>query len=181
MPGQSRKIHYKLIKATASEHVGKKGEVWYDADTTALRFYNGDPGGEVLSGGSSYSSNDYIDYGETYGGGNVVINLTKRYHWLVDLNSGNYYTLADGVDGQVLEFYTAFGLMYGGAENSNIRIDTCYHWSDAGASSRYMPGPREVRVFDHNATNQLRTKTTATWLNGGWHFDADVTDLGDWT
>jgi len=180
MSGNTRKLHYKQIKDTAATHVGRKGDVWYDNETTALRFYNGDPGGEVLSAGG-FSLSNYVDYGELATNVNRPIDLTKKYHWLVDLVSGHYYTLADGVDGQVLEFYTAYGLMYGGAENSNIRIDNCYHWSDAGASSRYMPGPREVRVFDHNATNQMRTKTTATWLNGGWHFDADVTDLGDWT
>ena len=174
MPGQSRKIHYKLIKATASEHVGKKGEVWYDADTTALRFYNGDPGGEVLSGGSSYNSSQFIDYGIYPTNVNRPIDLTKKYHWLVNLNSNQqHYTLADGVDGQVLEFYTANGLS--GDDKSDMWVNSVYCWN---GSDRYVSGDRIIRVFDAENTNQLRTKTTATWLNGGWHFDHHVLEIG---
>ena len=180
MPGQSRKLQYKKIRDDATTHVGTAGDIWYDPNTTALRFYNGDPGGELANAGG-YSASQFVDYGELPTNLNRAIDLTKKYHWLVDLGEGYHYTLADGVDGQVLEFYTSFGLMYGGAERSDIWVNLCYHWSDAGASSRYEPGPREVRLFDHDQVNQLRTKTTATWLNGGWHFDANVTDLGDYT
>ena len=171
MPGQSRKLHYKLIKATASEHVGHKGDIWYDPATTSLRFYNGDPGGEVLSA----NTGAYKDYGQGNTAQDVAIDLTYTNHWIVGLNSNSYhYTLADGVDGQTIVFYASNGLS--GTDNSDLWVDTAYYWNDGDGA--YRSGPRIVRVFDHQSVNQFRTKTTATWMNGGWHFDADVLDIG---
>lgn len=179
MAGNTRKLHYKHIKDTAAEHVGHKGDIWYDPNTTDLRFYSGSAGGTVLSaGGSSYDSNLFIDYGSLSGSGNVAIDLTKKYHWLVDLGAGNHYTLADGSDGQVLEFYASYGLVYGGAEQSDIYVATLKYFADAGASTRYESGARIVRLFGHNQTTNTCTKVTATWLNGAWHLDANIEDLG---
>ena len=173
MSGQSRKLHYKLIKDFADQHVGHQGDIWYDTDTTALRFYNGEAGGEVLNAGG-YSASQFIDYGSGPTNTNVAIDLTKKYHWLVNLNSNQqHYTLADGVDGQELVFFTASGLS--GNDTSDMWVNSVYCWN---GSTQYVSGDRIVRVFDSESVNQLRTKTTATYLNGGWHFDHHVLEIG---
>ena len=169
----TRKLHYKHIKATASTHTGHKGDFWYDPETTALRFYNGDPGGEVLSAGG-YNANQYLDYGPYANSGNVAINLTKKYHWLVDLGVGNHYTLADGVDGQELVFMPCYGLMYAGVEQSDIYVDNIKHYVDAGPSSRWKPDSLIVRLFSHSEPNNSQAMVKALYMNGSWHFDANI-------
>ena len=171
MSGQTRKLHYKLIKDTASTHVGRQGDIWYDPVTTELRFYDGTAGGEVLSA----IPGAYKNYGTGATNVNLAIDLTYTNHWLVNLADNSYhYTLADGVDGQTLIFYASNGLS--GTDTSEIWVDSSYYWNDGDGA--YRSGPRIVRVFDHQSVNQFRTKTTVTWMNGGWHFDADVLDIG---
>ena len=174
MPGQSRKLQYKLIKATASEHVGQKGDIWYDPATTDLRFYNGDPGGATSSATSAYK-----DYGQGATNLNVIIDLTYKNHWLCDLDEGYHYTLADGVDGQELAFFASAGLDNAGNIRSTIYVNSVKFWNDAGPSSSWTSGSREFLLFDHNnevLTNAV-SKVTATWFNGSWHFDGGL-DLG---
>jgi len=48
----TRKLHYKNINATASTHVGRPGDIWFDESTTVLRAYSGTAGGKSLSGGA---------------------------------------------------------------------------------------------------------------------------------
>ena len=173
MTVQSRKLQYKKIRDLATTHVGTAGDIWYDPATTTLRFYNGDPGGEV-QGVGGYSATDFIDYGTLPTNVNRPIDLTKKYHWLVNLSTNQqHYTLADGVDGQVLEFYTASGLS--GDDKSDMWVNSVYCWN---GSTAYSSGDRIIRVFDAESVNQLRTKTTATWMNGGWHFDHHVLEIG---
>jgi hypothetical protein len=172
MPGQSRKLQYKLIKATASEHVGQKGDIWYDPTTTDLRFYNGDPGGAVGGGSSAYK-----DYGQGATNLNVAIDFDYKNHWLCDLNEGYHYTLADGVDGQELAFFASNGLNSGGIVKSTIYV-TSAKFLDTGSTS-WTSGAREFLLFvaeDEPLTNAV-AKVTATWFNGSWHFDGGR-DLG---
>ena len=174
MSGQTRKLHYKEIRDFAAEHVGRKGDIWYDPNTTTLRFYNGDPGG-TLAGGDSYSATDFIDYGQLPTNQNRAIDLTYKYHWIVDLQSNSYhYTLADGAEGQVLEFYAAAGLS--GDDKSEVWINNVGVW-DTNLGSYRIYG-RIVRVFGSDQTNTLCTKVTARFLNGAWHFDAPLYDVG---
>ena len=173
MSGQTRKLHYKEIRDFAAEHVGRKGDIWYDPTTTALRFYNGDPGGEPLSAGG-FSLTSYLDYGSLDTSQNVAIDLTKKYHWLVALNSNQqHYTLADGVDGQELVFFTSNG--YTGDDKCDVWVNSVYCFN---GTTNYSYADRIVRIFDQETTNQIRTKTTAMWLNGGWHFDHHVLEIG---
>ena len=173
MSGDTRKLHYKQIRDFADEHVGHKGDIWYDPTTTTLRFYSGDAGGTPLAVGG-YSSSQLVDYGSGNTAQNVAIDLTKRYHWICNLvNNSYHYTLADGAEGQVLEFYASAGLL--GNDRSYVWIDHVYCWN---GSSSYVNTDRYVSIFDANDVNQLRTKTTATFLNGGWHFDHHVLELG---
>ena len=173
MTTQSRKLQYKKIRATASSYVGTAGDVWYDETTTALRFYNGDPGGELLAAGG-FSLTNYIDYGSLDTSQNVAIDLTKKYHWLVALNSNQqHYTLADGVDGQELVFFTSNG--YTGDDKCDVWVNSVYCFN---GTTNYSYADRIVRIFDQETTNQIRTKTTAMWLNGGWHFDHHVLEIG---
>ena len=174
MPGQSRKLHYKLIKATASEYVGHKGDIWYDPATTDLRFYNGEAGGTIAG-----STSTYKDYGDGATNLDVAIDLTYKNQWLVDLGEGNHYTLADGVDGQELAFFAAAGLDSAGVERSDILVNSVKYWNDAGGSSSWTSGARYIRPFDHDnepLTNAV-AKVTATWFNGSWHFDSGK-DMG---
>lgn len=175
MPGQSRKLHYKILKATASEHVGSKGDVWYDPSTTALRFYNGDPGGEVLSAGG-YSASQFIDYG-SYTGANANIDLTKKYHWLVDLGDGFHYNLLDGVDGQELIFLPCSGLDYQGVEQSDVWVNNMKYWDDSRPS--WWTGSRITRIFGHADAINMVAQVSAVWMNGAWHFSAGPADLGN--
>ena len=173
MPGQSRALQYKLVRNAATAHVGQQGEVWFDPTTTTLRFYNGDPGGVEMSAGG-FSLANYIDYGSLDTSQNVAIDLTKKYHWLVTLNSNQqHYTLADGVDGQELVFFTSSG--YTGDDKCDVWVNSVYCYN---GSTNYSSADRIVRIFDQETTNQIRTKTTATYLNGGWHFDHHVLEIG---
>jgi hypothetical protein len=173
MTAQSRKLQYKTIRAAAASYVGTAGDVWYDQQTTALRFYNGEPGGEPLSAGG-FSLTNYVDYGELPTNVNRPIDLTKKYHWLVSLNSNQqHYTLADGVDGQELVFFTASG--YTGDDKCDMWVNSVYCYN---GTTNYSSADRIVRIFDQETTNQIRTKTTAMWLNGGWHFDHHVLEIG---
>jgi hypothetical protein len=45
----ARKLHYKNINATASTHVGRPGDIWFDPASTALRAYSGTAGGQTVS------------------------------------------------------------------------------------------------------------------------------------
>jgi hypothetical protein len=54
----ARKLHYKNISDTASTHLGRPGDIWFDPASTVLRTYNGSPGGKLLGGAGSVSSSD---------------------------------------------------------------------------------------------------------------------------
>jgi hypothetical protein len=54
----ARKLHYKDISDTASTHLGRPGDIWFDPASTVLRTYNGSPGGKTLGGAGSITSSD---------------------------------------------------------------------------------------------------------------------------
>jgi len=54
----TRKLHYKDVIATASTHVGRPGDIWFDPDSTVLRTYDGSPGGKSLGGSGAITSTD---------------------------------------------------------------------------------------------------------------------------
>jgi hypothetical protein len=175
MSAQSRKLQYKTIRAAASSYVGTAGDIWYEQGTTTLRFYNGDPGGELLSSGGTST---YLDYGQLPTNQNRAIDLTYKNHWLCDLNTSYHYTLADGVDGQELSFFASSGLNGGGIIKSTIWVNSA-KFLNTGTSS-WTSGVREFLLFateDEVLTNAV-AKVTATWFNGSWHFDGGR-DLGD--
>lgn len=175
----ARKLHFKNIIANATTYVGRPGDVWFSEDGTEIRTYdNGTAGGKTLGGGG-YNSSQFIDYGDYVGGVDVNIDLTKKYHWLVDLGSGYHYNLLDGVDGQELVFLPCMGLDYGGNEQSDLWINSVKYWKDAGVSSRWEPGSRIFRPFSHANTTDTQAMVKALWINGCWHFDAMLEDLGD--
>jgi hypothetical protein len=177
MPGQSRKIQYKSIKATASEHVGQKGEVWYDANTTALRFYNGDPGGEVLSAGGS--TGEYLDYGSLPTNQNRAIDLTYTNHWIVNLDSDSYhYTLADGVNGQELVFFASAGLIPQDG-SADFFVDNVKYWDDGAA--QWASGARIFRLFRSPDATNAEGMIKSVFLNGCWNFQGTfIVDEGGW-
>jgi hypothetical protein len=55
----TRKLHYKNVNATASTHVGRPGDIWFDPTSTALRTYSGTAGGKNVSGGASSIGNAF--------------------------------------------------------------------------------------------------------------------------
>ena len=159
-----------LVSGLLIYYLYLRPEAFVDPTTTTLRVSDGTtPGGNEV-GGSSYNSSQFIDYGPYSGGGPVPINLTKKYHWLVDLGVGNYYTLADGEDGQELTFLASFGLNYGGVEQSDIYVDNAKFWDDAGVNARWKTGGRIIRCFSHDNTNDVRGMVKALWMNGAWQF-----------
>jgi hypothetical protein len=56
----ARKLHHKDISDTASTHLGRPGDIWFDPASTVLRTYNGSPGGKTLGGAGSITSGDVI-------------------------------------------------------------------------------------------------------------------------
>jgi hypothetical protein len=172
MSGDTRKLHYKHIRDFADQHIGHKGDIWYDPASTILRFYNGTAGGTAVGG---YSSSDLIDYGSNYAGELVIaIDLTKKYHWLVDLTSGGKYTLANGTEGQEITFFACSGLMGAGQENSDIWVDTVKHYVDAGPSSQWTTGSMIIRAFSHSVVSNAQGMVKAQFIRGCWHFGSPV-------
>jgi len=173
MPGQSRALQYKLVRNSATDHVGQQGEVWFDPTTTTLRFYNGDPGGEVLSAGGATAV--YLDYGSLPTNQNRTIDLTYKNHWLVDLEDGFHYTLADGTPGQELVFFPAAGLMPQN-NDSDVFVDNVKYWNDGDGA--WAAGPRILRIFTNANMLNAQSMTTAIFLNGCWHFNGNPQDEG---
>ena len=157
-------------------HVGRAGDLFLDPElpSTGLRISDGATPGGVPVGSSGYNVGQFWDYGAYANSGNVAINLTKKYHWLVDLGVGNHYTLADGVDGQELVFMPCYGLMYAGVEQSDIYVDHIKHFVDAGPSSRWQPDSLIVRLFSHSVVSNAQAMVKALYMNGSWHFDANI-------
>lgn len=174
MAGNTRKLHYKHIKDTATEHVGHKGDVWYDPNTTALRFYNGDPGGELLSAGG-FTAGNFLDYGSLPTNQNRAIDLTYKYHWIVNLDDGYHYTLADGQQGQELVFLPSSGLTPQN-DDSDLWVDTAKYWDNGGA--QWGGGNRALRLFTNANAENVTGQVTAIFINGCWHFSAGVQDQG---
>jgi hypothetical protein len=52
----TRKLHYKNIGDSATTHVARPGDIWFDPESNVLRTYNGSPGGKLL--GNSITSTD---------------------------------------------------------------------------------------------------------------------------
>jgi hypothetical protein len=175
----TRKLHYRDINASADQHTGRKGDIWFDPEDPVLRTYNGDPGGEPLGSGGLSESN-YIDYGTDYTGGDLVIDLTKTYHWLVDLESGAHYVLPNGTQGQEIVFFACSGLMGAGQENSDIWVTSAKYYLDAGPSSNWTSGARVIRCFSHAVVPNAQGMVKALFVNGAWHFGGVVEDQGSW-
>lgn len=175
MSGRSRKLHYKYIKAAAGVHVGYPGDVWYDDQTTALRFYNGDPGGEALSSGGLTAGN-FKDYGSYEGtNSNAPIDLTKKYHWIVNLDDGYHYTLADGVQGQEITFFPCLGLTPQN-DDSDLWVDNAKYWNDG--AGQWDAGARVLRLFTNANAENVTSAITAIFINGCWNFTAGAEDQG---
>lgn len=163
MAGNTRKLHYKHIKDTAAEHVGHQGDIWYDPNTTDLRFYNGDPGGALLGG-----NNTLIDYGQAdTGSGNQTINLAYSIHWMVTLSDGRIYQLDDGTEFQTITFAPAAGATF-----VQVHVDNAKYYND-GAST-WVSGSGTVLLFPANVGTFAQSTNTAQFLNGSWHFGPNV-------
>jgi hypothetical protein len=54
----TRKLHYKNIGDTATTHVGRPGDIWFDPESNVLRTYNELPGGKTLGSSGSITSSD---------------------------------------------------------------------------------------------------------------------------
>lgn len=171
----ARKLHFKNIIADATTYTGRPGDVWFSEDGTELRTYdNGTPGGKTFGGGG-LSTGNYIDYGTDYNGElTVAIDLTKKYHWLIDLNTNGHYTLADGVEGQELVFFPCSGYT-GDNDTCQMYIENVYYW-DVNIN-QYVGGGRAVVPFSADQSNTLCTKISAIYINGAWHFDAPMYDV----
>lgn len=159
----------------AGNYTGKLGEIWYDPYLNTLHAYNGDPGGMTI-GGDSFNLTQFWDYGYAYGS-DCNINLTKKYHWLVDLGDGHHYNLLDGVDGQELIFLPCNGLDYQGHEESDVYVNSMKYWDDGDA--RWWTGSRITRIFGHADASNMKAQVSALWMNGSWHFSAGPVDLGN--
>jgi len=104
----TRKLHYKNINATASTHVGRPGDIWFDESTTVLRAYSGTAGGKSLSGsaiGATYASGAFhqltlAEAGQliTIAGGNSVLRLPQITASLLGIEFEFYFS---GDAGQV--------------------------------------------------------------------------------
>lgn len=164
MSGQSRKLHYKYIKDVASEHVGNPGDVWYDNETTALRFYNGEPGGDLLSTGGT---GVFLDYGMLPTNQNRTIDLTYKNHWIVNLQSDSYhYTLADGAEGQELVFFAAGGLRPQDG-SANFWVNNLKYWDDG--MGQWNAGAKIITPFRQTDINNIEGMIRAVFLNGCWN------------
>jgi hypothetical protein len=164
MPGNTRKLQYKQIKDTAATHIGTNGDIWYDPNTTTLRFYNGEAGGELLNAGGTST---YLDYGSLPTNQNRAIDLTYKNHWIVNLNSDSYhYTLANGTEGQELVFFAAGGLRSQDG-SSNFWVDNLKYWDDG--MQQWNASERIITPFRQTDTNNIEGMIRAVFLNGCWN------------
>ena len=83
----TRKLHHKAVTATASTHVGRPGDIWFDPDSTVLRTYNGSPGGKSLGGSGAITSTDV-----TTALGFTPYNATNPNNYIASITSGNVTT-----------------------------------------------------------------------------------------
>ena len=170
----TRKLHYKHIKDTATLHVGHPGDIWYDPATTALRFYDGTAGGAVVD---AAGTSTYLDYGTLPTNQNRMIDLTYKNHWIANLQSDSYhYTLASGVEGQELVFFAAGGLRPQDG-SADFWVDNVKYWDDGAA--QWNAGGRIIRPFRSADATNLEGMIRAVFLNGCWNFQGTfIVDQG---
>ena len=111
----TRKLHYKNINATASTHVGRPGDIWFDESTTVLRAYSGTAGGKSLSGGAigaTYASGAFhqltlAEAGQliTIAGGNSVLRLPQITASLLGIEFEFYFS-GDAGQVHIQSYYT---------------------------------------------------------------------------
>jgi len=169
----TRKLHYKHIKDTATLHVGHQGDIWYDPATTALRFYNGTAGGAVVNAGGTST---YLDYGSLPTNQNRTLDLTYKNHWIVNLDDGYHYTLANGVEGQELVFFAAGGLRPQDGD-SDFWVNSLKYWDDG--AQQWQADAKIITPFRQTDTTNTEGMIRAVFLNGCWNFQGTyVIDQG---
>lgn len=143
----TRKLQYKAIKDTASTHVGKPGDIFYDPDVAQLRMYDGNPGGMTIGGGGNTAlivpdSNEDQDYVLTaptqvgqqysvlipysYNTGNITFDCQAIPTADVLVWVGGIQGFNDAVDQQVTELGT-FQITRAGWAASNYILNFVYN------------------------------------------------------
>lgn len=163
MAGNTRKLHYKHIKDTAAAHVGHKGDIWYDPNTTDLRFYSGDAGGTVLSAGGGPKTFDLQNVGPAGSPQNWSLNLNVDCTWIYTNSQNNIQinvNLPTGTDRVENKIYW-IKMQFNGSTNTYFKIDP----NDGGASSIDNSASIDVRQSG-DGTVLLGLQWFASW-NGG--------------
>lgn len=152
------------------------GEPGLNYDNNRMKIGNGSDNWSGLAyatGGSGSLPGDFLDYGTVdSGNGNIDINLSYTYHWIVSLinNPGAFrrYVLNDGTtNGQTIYFVPSNPFE---PTNTALWVNTITFYS---TGTGYISGSIAVQLF--NTTNYaFDTIVRATWLNGKWLFSGPV-------
>lgn len=180
-----------------SNYVGQNGELTWD-DSNGLRLHDGNTSGgnavgtgSLPSNASGFLKNDgsgnlswgaanegggYLDYGQIdSGSGNMTINLSYKYHWLVNL-SGNpsanrrYYLANGNADGDTIYFVPSTPY---DPSNTQMYVDN-FAYYQTGYGFNVAAGVVQLFASVNNSTEAL---IRATWLNSKWVFNGPVTKI----
>jgi hypothetical protein len=151
------------------------GEPGLNYDTNQVKYGDGESDWMTLdyAGGGSSSPGDFLDYGliDT-GSGNVSINLSYTYHWIVNL-SGNpganrrYYLANGSTNGQTIYFVPSNPFE---PTNTQLLVNYMAYYA---TGSGYLSESLVLQLFS-TTNNAVDTIVRATWLNDKWLFTGPV-------
>ena len=145
----TRKLHYKNVNATASTHVGRPGDIWFDPASTALRTYSGTAGGKNVSGGAS-------SIGNAFSTGINQLTVANDSNKLLIINGGvlvlRLPQITASMPGTEFEFYFA-------VDAGQVHIQSYY--TGVTGTTDVFRGSILVGV-DNATTGKLHTATSQT-------------------
>ena len=163
-------------------HIGRAGDLFVDPElpSTGLRISDGaTPGGVLVGSGSGFTKHDY--YASEGSTSDVIIDLSKKYHILADLNAHNYVVNDGTVEGQELVFVPGHH-----ANPANITVEFANAVLYYDAQTRFNKGnfvvfPWSTSDTEAAQTQHMRAQCRCVWLvdhseQGAWYLDNGARD-----
>jgi len=165
-----------------SAHIGRMGDLMVDPYYPQAGIHISDgvtPGGVLVGGGSSFTKQDY--YASEGSTSDVIVDLTKKYHILWDLNAHNYVVNDGTVEGQELIFVPGHH-----ANPANITVEFANAVLYYDAQTRFNKGNFVVFPWSNSdtaaaQTQHMRAQCRCVWLvdhsgDGAWYLDNGARD-----
>lgn len=164
-------------------HIGREGDIFLDPllPENGLRISDGvTPGGVLVGGGSSFTRADYTSSaGST---SDVIIDLTRKYQALQNLDGANYIMNDGTVEGQEIILVPNHH-----ADPAQIKVEFANAVLYYAAQNRFNIGNFVVMPFSPDPTQPAITQTMRSmcrcvWIldhdgNGAWYLDGGARDF----